>query len=281
MLQIEDITKKEFKKTTLNRGYSIEDVDLFMMEIINSMENITAENRELKEQNSNLTQAIQYYKSMEQTIQNALVLAEKTAADTKRDAEEIANNKKEAILRDIETVKNGAKSDAKKMREEAKLEAKKLKDEAKLEAKKLQDEAAKKVQELDSKSKELIKKNKQELQKLMKSYSEFKKNIKSIIQEQLNNLEKPSPADEIESSIKQLVGDVEKNPVLKSTTSQSKFKTQNQAPTEQSSTQSTPNIKKDLPIYDEAEIKKTAGTIETLLSDAIEGMSFEMTYSKK
>ncbi|WP_064505483.1 DivIVA domain-containing protein [Defluviitalea phaphyphila] len=81
MLTPLDIESQEFKRRPY--GYSIEEVDKFLDEVIKSYEKIYKENIELKDKISMLNESIQYYKSLEQTLQSTLILAEKTAEDTK------------------------------------------------------------------------------------------------------------------------------------------------------------------------------------------------------
>lgn len=84
MLTPIEIQNKTFKSGGL--GYDKKDVDQFINEILKNYEIIYRENMELNDKVSTLAQGIQYYKSIEKTIQKALVLAEKTAEDTKQAA---------------------------------------------------------------------------------------------------------------------------------------------------------------------------------------------------
>ena len=96
MLSPIDIQNKEFRKAKIG-GYHVEEVNEFLDEILDAYQAITNENHELKDKINMLNENIQYYRTMEATIQNALVLAEKTAQDTKTLAYEKAEQiKKEA-----------------------------------------------------------------------------------------------------------------------------------------------------------------------------------------
>lgn len=64
------------------RGYSKKEMDAFLEQIASDYEELYKENIELKEKIEKLSDGIQYYKSMEGTLQKALVLAEKTSKDT-------------------------------------------------------------------------------------------------------------------------------------------------------------------------------------------------------
>lgn len=99
MLSPVDIQNKVFKKNKIG-GYHIEEVNDFMDEIVKSYQELTNENYGLKDKITILNESIQYYRTMESTIQNVLVLADKTAQDTKSAAYEKAEQvKKEAEQR--------------------------------------------------------------------------------------------------------------------------------------------------------------------------------------
>ena len=82
MLSPVDIQNKEFRKAKVG-GYHVAEVNEFLDEVLEAYQHITKENYELKDKINMLNDNIQYYRTMEATIQNALVLAEKTAQDTK------------------------------------------------------------------------------------------------------------------------------------------------------------------------------------------------------
>lgn len=79
MLTPIEIHNKQHKQ---GRGYSKKEMDEFLERIAEDYETIYKENREMKEKLEKLSDGIQYYKSMEGTLQKALVLAEKTSKDT-------------------------------------------------------------------------------------------------------------------------------------------------------------------------------------------------------
>lgn len=84
-LEIESI---QFKKRMW--GYSIKEVDKFMEKVLNDYEKLYKETIEHKDKISLLNEGIQYYKSMEDTLKNTMVIAEKTAQDVKQAAHEKA-----------------------------------------------------------------------------------------------------------------------------------------------------------------------------------------------
>lgn len=89
MLSPVDIQNKEFRKNKLG-GYHIGEVDEFLELVLKSYQELTNENYALKDKMNVLNESVQYYRTMESTIQNVLVLADKTAQDTKSSAYEKA-----------------------------------------------------------------------------------------------------------------------------------------------------------------------------------------------
>ncbi len=83
MLTPSDIREKTYKS---GLGYDKKEVEQFMQEVANDFEQLVAENESLKKKINDLTDSISYYKSIEKTLQKALVIAEKTAQDIKDNA---------------------------------------------------------------------------------------------------------------------------------------------------------------------------------------------------
>ncbi len=103
MLTPVELQNNEFKSAGL--GYDKKDVDNYMKEIIESYELLYRERIELNEKINVLNDALSQYKTIEKTMQKALVLAEKTAEETKASAlanarliEDEAANKANEIL---------------------------------------------------------------------------------------------------------------------------------------------------------------------------------------
>ena len=65
------------------RKYFKLEMDEYLELVFDNYKNLYAENEELKKQVKTLTDGIQYYRSIESTMQKALVLAEKTSKETK------------------------------------------------------------------------------------------------------------------------------------------------------------------------------------------------------
>ena len=81
MLTPADIKNRTIK-TTMG-GYNKKDTDEFIASILESFEELNNENKKLKEKLTSLSDGIQYYKNLEDNLQKALVLAEKTSEDRK------------------------------------------------------------------------------------------------------------------------------------------------------------------------------------------------------
>lgn len=104
MLTPLDIENKKFNKQIMN-GYSIEEVQSFMSELLRDYEKLYKENIEYKDKVDVLNQGIQHYKSIEDTLQNALVVAQGTAETVKQNAKVEADNIiKEAEINALKSV---------------------------------------------------------------------------------------------------------------------------------------------------------------------------------
>lgn len=100
-----EIQNKVFKSGGL--GYDKKDVDSFMEEILDNYEALYRERMEMNDRINVLNEGLQYYKTIEKTLQKALVLAERTAEETKGTAmknalliEQEAVSKANVILED-------------------------------------------------------------------------------------------------------------------------------------------------------------------------------------
>ena len=103
-----DINNKEFKKGL--RGYSSEEVDEFLDEIVDNYEELYKDNAKLKEKLTVATDKIEHYTKIENTIQNTLVLAQNAAeqakASSQKEAELIIRNANETAQRILDKAHN-------------------------------------------------------------------------------------------------------------------------------------------------------------------------------
>ncbi|MHB1954878.1 MAG: DivIVA domain-containing protein [Sulfobacillus sp.] len=91
-----DIVNKEFKHGF--RGYSEDEVNEFLDEIVRDYETLIRENDELKENTSGMTERLEQYRKLESTLQSTLVVAQQTAEEVKLAARKEA----ELIVREAE-----------------------------------------------------------------------------------------------------------------------------------------------------------------------------------
>ncbi|WP_051531028.1 DivIVA domain-containing protein [Clostridiisalibacter paucivorans] len=96
MLTPLDIQNKEFEKGF--RGYKEPEVDSFLDEIITDYEKTYNENKELKEKVAMLNDQIKHYNDIEETLQNTLVVAQRTAEDVNINSK----NKADQIIKEAE-----------------------------------------------------------------------------------------------------------------------------------------------------------------------------------
>lgn len=103
------ITPIELQSKTFKSGigYDKKDVDNFLHELLVGYETLYKEKMELSDKINTLNEGLNYYKSIEKTLQKALILAEQTAEETKEAArrqakaiESEARGKAQLILAD-------------------------------------------------------------------------------------------------------------------------------------------------------------------------------------
>ncbi|MCS7185362.1 MAG: DivIVA domain-containing protein [Armatimonadetes bacterium] len=83
-----EIIHWQFRRRLL--GYSVKDVKEFIQRVSETVAELMEENRSLKEERERLLERLQVYQSIEQQLQNALVVAEKTADEVKKQAQKEA-----------------------------------------------------------------------------------------------------------------------------------------------------------------------------------------------
>lgn len=104
-----DIENKKFSKQMMN-GYSVEEVDDFLDELTMDYTKTYKEVTELRTKVTELTQSLDQYKVMEQTLQNTLLMAQTTAEDVKKvahqQAEQIVNEAKGQAQKEVSQLDN-------------------------------------------------------------------------------------------------------------------------------------------------------------------------------
>ncbi len=103
-LRPNDILNKKFNHKM--RGYDTTEVDEFMRDAAADYEQMMAENVQLKQRVDGLESELKRYKNIEGTLNNALVLAQKTADDlrvnTQKEIELMARQAKDEMKSDLE-----------------------------------------------------------------------------------------------------------------------------------------------------------------------------------
>lgn len=113
-----DLQNVVFKKTVM-RGYHEESVHDVMDKVVEDYNFLLRENIELKDKVAMLNEGIRHYKSIEESIQNTLVMAQSTSDEIKKNAfEKTQNMIKEAEMKTQKMVVD-AQDQAQKMIEEA------------------------------------------------------------------------------------------------------------------------------------------------------------------
>jgi len=88
-ITIVDIQHKQFKKKMT--GYDPADVDQFLDEIIETLEDEAHQRAALEADMSDLRERISHFKAMEESLQNTLLLAQRTADEVKASAHKQAD----------------------------------------------------------------------------------------------------------------------------------------------------------------------------------------------
>ena len=97
MLTPLDIENKRFSKQMMN-GYNVDEVDDFLDELTVEYEKLYKENATLKSSAEELNSNVGQYKNIENTLQNTLIMAQKTADEI----QSIAKQQAEQIVKDAE-----------------------------------------------------------------------------------------------------------------------------------------------------------------------------------
>lgn len=97
MLTPLDIENQRFSKSL--KGYNLDEVDDFLDQLTIDYEKLYKENNELRNKAESLEKDLEHYKSVEQTLQNTLIMAQQTADDIKTNAQSRADQ----IIRDAQS----------------------------------------------------------------------------------------------------------------------------------------------------------------------------------
>ena len=101
-----DIENKKFSKQMMN-GYSVEEVDDFLDDLTGDYSKNYKEATELKVKVEELTKSLEHYKTIEETLQNTLIMAQTTAEDVKK----IASQQAEQMINEAKATAQKQASD--------------------------------------------------------------------------------------------------------------------------------------------------------------------------
>lgn len=185
-------------KTSVS-GYNKKDTEEFLASILDSYETLFRENRTLKEKITSLSEGIQYYKQMENTLQKALILAEKTSTETqeaaKEEADKIVKDAQEKagrIINDVTEEAGNTKAEAQAAAKEAEEKAERVINEANKEAdavtKKAEEEAENARRKAGKEAEMLIKEAEEKAEKLIREAEKQAEDIKEQAQNELDGI---------------------------------------------------------------------------------------------
>ena len=104
-----DIENKKFSKQMMN-GYSVEEVDDFLDDLTEDYTSNYREATELRSKIEELNQSLEHYKNIEATLQNTLIMAQKTADDVKniakQQADQILNEARGSARKQVDDLDN-------------------------------------------------------------------------------------------------------------------------------------------------------------------------------
>ncbi len=115
-----DIENKKFSKQMMN-GYSVEEVDDFLDELTIDYTKSYKDSTDLRKKIEELEKEIEHYKNIESTLQNTLIMAQKTADDIKN----VAKQQADQIINEAQGI---AKEQANNLENEIILKKKELDD---------------------------------------------------------------------------------------------------------------------------------------------------------
>jgi len=111
-----DIHNKEFNRSF--RGYSEAEVDEFLDQVVKEFEALIRENAELKDRLDEVERVLERYRSIEETLNKTLLLAQQAAEDAKNRGEKEADLIRDRARMDAERVVDQAKERARQALED-------------------------------------------------------------------------------------------------------------------------------------------------------------------
>lgn len=175
MLTPIDIHNREFSKSF--RGYNESEVDEFLDQVVNDYDRLCRDNEELRDRIARRDKDVEQYKRLENSLQETLSVAQRTADEVTAAAKKFALETRESVAKDCQSMKLRSELEAQKRVEEAESQAKRIVEEAELTAKKNLDEAMGKVRVIVS-----------EYDRLVREKNRFLVTLKSTMESELSLL---------------------------------------------------------------------------------------------
>ena len=101
-----DIQNKEFNRGF--RGYDQDEVNEFLDRVAKDFEAFIKENVELNEEVNQLQERLKHYQKIEETLHNAIIVAQETAEEVKRNASKEAEFIRREAEKDVARIKDEA-----------------------------------------------------------------------------------------------------------------------------------------------------------------------------
>ena len=113
-----EIENKKFAKQLMN-GYSVEEVDDFLDDLTVDYTRLYKESTQYKKQIADLEKSLEHYKTIEETLQNTLLMAQSTAEDVKnvakQQADQIIKEARVSSMQQIQELENEITNKKKEM----------------------------------------------------------------------------------------------------------------------------------------------------------------------
>ena len=161
-----EVLGKELKR---GFGYKAIEVDEFLEDLAKDYEKIYKENNELREKVSALSENLSHYRTIEESLKRALVLAEETSKETIENANQKAQSLEAEASRNAKELISQAEADAQKILTSAKEDFKEEKEQ----------------------HEQLIKNYQELIHKLESDYQSYKTRMKQFINGQMDILNNP------------------------------------------------------------------------------------------
>lgn len=194
LMTVNDINQKEF--TISKRGYEQDEVRQFMQQVAEQIHKLEAEKASLIKKLEVLAHKIEEYKRDEQSIQAALLGAQKLAKTTVSEAQQQADKLKQEISQKSTEVLRKAKSESDKMVSESKELSQQLLAKSKVDADKMIADAKSHVEKTLHDSRYTIEKEQANLLRIQKEVSMFKKELLDIYRQHIDVIQKLPETEE-------------------------------------------------------------------------------------